>query len=175
MLTLIGLVLGSLGCGGDEQDITEENTSGVLSEDEKQQISTELTSVEHFSQLPIERRQKKAAEMMKKYLDLRDEDPETSLQSLENALYILAKGEHPLMEEWLELALRIIGANEGLLIDLKRFNEIELEIARHNDEDKNYIQVLEAADEEFKEEIDNLKAQGINPNTFKVPITIKLD
>lgn len=172
---LSGLVLGSLGCGGDEQDLTEENTSIVLSEEEKEEISTELAAVERYFPLPIERRQKEAAEMMRKYLDLRDEDPEASLKSLKNAFYILAKGEHPLMEEWLALALQIVGADEALLINLKRFNEIELEIARHNDEDRNYIQVLEETDEEFKVAIDDLKAQGINPNTFKVPITIELD
>lgn len=171
----LSLLLGFLGCGSDEQDLTKENSSSVLSDSEKAALTEDLASIERSLQLPIEKRQEKAAEMMIKYLNLKDEDPEASLKALKNAFYLLAKGEHPLMEEWLEIIPRVVGVDEGLLTDLQRLNEIELEIARHNDEDREYIHELEETGEELQDLIDDLKAQGVDPNTFKVPLTVELD
>lgn len=177
IITAISLILllGVLGCGGDEQDLRKENSSIVLSDSEKAALAEDLASIERYLQLPIEKRREKAGEMMIKFLDLKDEDPEASLKALKNAFYIMAKGEHPLMGEWLEIIPRVVGVDEGLLIDLQRLNEIELEIARHNDEDREYIHELEEAGEELQEAIDDLKAQGLNPNTFKVPLKVELD
>ena len=171
----LSLLLGFLGCGSDEQDLTKENSSSVLSDSEKAALTEDLASIERYLQLPIEKRQEKAAEMMIKYLNLKDEDPEASLKALKNAFYLLAKGEHPLMEEWLEIIPRVVGVDEGLLTDLQRLNEIELEIARHNDDDREYIHELEETGEELQDLIDDLKAQGVDPKTFKVPLTVELD
>lgn len=171
----LSLLLGYLGCGSDEQDLTKENSSIVLSDSEQAVLAEDLASIERYLQLSIEKRQEKAAEMMQKYLDLKDADPEASLKSLKNAFYLLAKGEHPLMEEWLEIIPRVVGVDEGLLTDLQQLNEIELEIARHNDEDREYIHELEETGEELQDTIDDLKAQGLDPNTFKVPLRVELD
>ena len=167
-ILLGGIIVFLLGCSGDEQDPTKENSSILLSDEEKTQLAEELTSIERYFQLPIEKRKEKAGEMMLKYLALKDEDPEASLEVLKSAFYIIAKGEHPLMGEWLEITPRIFGVDEGLLTDLQRFNEIELEIAKHNNEDKDYINELEKFHDELQDQIDDLKAQGVNPNTFKV-------
>ena len=59
------------------------------------------------------------------------------------------------------------------LIDIQRLNEIELEIARHNDEDKEYINDLEEVREELQDAIDDLKVQGVDPKTFKVAIKVE--
>lgn len=169
----LSLLLGYLGCGSDEQDLTKENSSIVLSDSEKAALTEDLASIERYLQLPIEKRQEKAAEMMQEYLNLKDADPEASLKALKNAFYLVAKGEHPLMEEWLEIIPRVVGVDEGLLTDLQRLNEIELEIARHNDEDREYIHELEETGEELQDLIDDLKAQGLDPNTFKVPLRVE--
>ncbi|MEH0007927.1 MAG: hypothetical protein V6Z82_04315 [Flavobacteriales bacterium] len=170
----LSLLSGFLGCGS-EQDITTENSSIVLSDSEKTALAEEPASVEHSLQLPREEREKKVREMLRKYLDLKDKDPEASLKALENAFYLVAKGEHPLMEEWLEIMPRIVGVDESLLTDLQRLNEIELEIARQNDEDREYIHELEKTGEELQAAINNLKAQGLDPKTFKIPVKIDID
>ena len=77
--------------------------------------------------------------------------------------------------EWLEIIPRVVGVDEGILTDLQQLNEIELEIARHNDEDREYIHELEKTGEELQDAIDDLKAQGLDPNTFKVPFRVELD
>ena len=170
-----GVILVFLGCGSDEQDLTKENSSVVLSDSEQAALAEELASIERYLELPIEKRLEKAGEVMIRYLDLKDKDPEGSLKTLKNAFYIIAKGEHPLMEEWLEIVPRVVGVDEGLLIDLQRLNEIELEIARHNAEDREYIRELEKTGEELQAAIDDLKAQGLDPKTFKVPLEVVLD
>ena len=171
----LGLVLGVFGCGGDEQDLTKANSSIVLSDSEKATLAEDLASIERYLQLPIEERLKKSGEEMIRYLDLKDKDPDASLKALKSAFYIIAKGEHPLMEEWLEIIPRVFGVDEGLLTDLQRLNEIELEIARRNAEDREYIRELEQTDEELQATIDALKAQGLDPKTFKVPLEAVLD
>ncbi|MDE0425964.1 MAG: hypothetical protein OXN25_13975 [Candidatus Poribacteria bacterium] len=169
------LLLGAFGCGGDEQDLTKENSSVVLSDSEQAALAEELASIERYFQLPIEKRMEKSGELLIRYLDLKDKDPEGSLKTLKSAFYIIAKGEHPLMEEWLEIVPRVVGVDEGLLTDLQRLNEIELEIARHNNENREYIHELEETGEELQAAINDLKAQGLDPKTFKVPLKVELD
>ena len=108
------LLIAFSGCNGDGQDLSKENSSILLSDEEKVPLAEERASIERYFQLPIERRVEKAAEMIMKYLALKDEDPDLSLEALKNAFYIIAKGEHPLLEEWLEIMPRVIGVDEGL-------------------------------------------------------------
>lgn len=147
----------------------------MLSDSEQAALAEELTSIERYFQLPIEKRLEKSGELLIRYLDLKNKDPEASLKTLKNAFYIVAKGEHPLMEEWLEIVPRIVGVDEALLIDLQRLNEIELEIARHNNENREYIHELEETGEELQAAINDLKAQGLDPKTFKIPLKVELD
>ena len=171
----LAVILVFLGCGSDEQDLTKENSAIVLSDSEQAALAEELASIERYFQLPIEKRMEKVAEMLKKYVDLKAEDPEVSQKALKNAFYLMAKGEHPLMREWLEIVPRVVGVDEGLLTDLQRLNEIELEIAQHNNENREYIHELEETGEELQAAINDLKAQGLDPKTFKVPLKVELE
>ena len=142
--------------------------SVMLSGAEKGKLAEELKSLDHLIGLPLDQRTEAVREYMTTYIEFKTEKPKEALKALRTSFYILAKGDHPLMEEWLVLVPKIFGVDEGLLTDLYRANEIELQIARDNNEDPRSIHVLEQQLKEFKLEISDLRAQGVDPAKFKV-------
>ena len=170
---------GNTGCDHDPADeetsvsVVEDTTTVTLAPEEKKVLNEELSpqelaSIEGFFNLPLEARHEKVSELMNTYIQLKDKDFKAAGIALKKAAYIIAKGPNPLLQEWVEIATRIIGVEEGLLVDLLRFSEIELEIAQQNNEDEAYIAKLEAQRKEVQAAIDHLKAQGVDPNVFKV-------
>ena len=172
---------GNTGCDHDPDGMDEEtsvgiveNTTPVTLAPEEQKLldeelpPQELASIEPFFNLPREERNEKAAELMNTYVQLKDKDFKVAVIALKKAVYIIAKGPNPLLQEWVEIATRIIGVEEGLLVDLLRFSEIELEIAQNNNEDEAYIAKLKAQHKEVQAAIEQLKTQGVDPNVFKV-------
>ena len=180
---LFGLLVVLSGCS-ENGDIHELNEKSMLDNNEDTTLVTltperkrlldeelrpqELTSIERFFDLPIEERIEKASELMNTYIQLKDQDFKTAVITLKKSAYIIAKGHHPLLREWVEIGTRILGVEEGLLVDLLRFNEIELEIAHNNNEDKAYITKLEVQHQEVQVAINHLKAQGVDPKVFTV-------
>lgn len=177
ILTLfVTFTTGHTGCNHDHGDEeTPPTVVEVLSEEDKAALAEKLNSLDFLLSRPLEERSQAAKEYMLTYVALKEKDETEALKALRTAFYILAKGEHPLMEEWLTLVPRVFGVDEGLLTDLLRLNEIELQIARENKEDPKYLKALEEQVEQFKTEIDNLKAQGVDPEEFKVPFKIELE
>lgn len=180
---LLGLLVILPGCseGGHIQDQNEDSTYDYsedttpvsLTPEEKKVLDEELSpqelaSIERFFNLPLAERNEKAAELTNTYIQLKDKDFKAAVIALKKAAYIIAKGPNPLLQEWIEIGTRIIGVKEGLLVDLLRSGEIELEIAQHNNEDEAYIAKLKAQHKEVQAAIDHLKAQGVDPNVFKV-------
>ena len=184
---LLGLIVVLAGCSDNAHvhghshshseesthDHNEDTTPVTLTPEEKRLLDEELprqdlTSIERFFNLPIEERTKKAAEWGNMYIQLKDKDFKAAVIALKKAAYIIAKGPNPLMREWLEIGTRILGVKEGLLVDLLRYNEIEIEIAQNNNEDKAYITKLKARRKEVQAAVDHLKSQGVDPTVFKV-------
>lgn len=170
---------GNTGCDHDSTDeetpvsIVEDTTSVTLAPEERKRLDEELSpqelaSIEPFFNLPREERHEKVAELMNTYVQLKDKDFKVAVIALKKAAYIIAKGPNPLLQEWVEIATRIVGVEEGLLVDLLRFSEIELEIAQQNNEDEAYIAKLKAQHKEVQAAIEQLKTQGVDPNVFKV-------
>ena len=151
------------GSGADETP-----PSVTLSKTETEELAEELKSLDHLMGLPLDKRTEAVREYMTTYIELKTEKPKEALKALRTGFYILAKGNHPLMEEWLVLVPNIFGVDEGLLTDLYRVNEIELQIARDNNEDPKNIHVLEQQLKELNREISDLRAQGVDPAKFKV-------
>ena len=176
ILSLLLALLAILpGCseGGPIHDHNEDTTAVTLVPAEKKLLDEELSpqelaSIEGFFNLPLEARNEKAAELTNTYIQLKDKDFKAAVIALKKAAYILAKGPNPLLREWVEIGTRILGVKEGLLVDLLRSSEIELEIAQSNNEDEAYIAKLKAQHKEVQAAIDHLKAQGVDPSVFKV-------
>lgn len=182
---LLGLIVVLPGCSDNAHihshshseesthDHNEDTPPVTLTPEEKKILDEELsdqefTSIERFFNLPIEERTEEAAEWTNIYIQLKDKDFKAAVIALKKAAYIIAKGPNTLMREWVEIGTRILGVKEGLLIDLLRHNEIELEIAQNNNEDKAYITKLKAQRKEVQAAIDHLKSQGVDPSVFKV-------
>ena len=158
---------------GFTHDHNEDITLVTLTPEEEKLLNgelplQELTAIERFFNLPIEERNEKAAELANLYIQLKDTDFKAAVIALKKSAYIIAKGPNPLLREWIEIGTRILGVEEGLLVDLLRSKEIELEIAHNNNEDKAYITKLEVQHKEVQAAIDHLKTQGVDPNVFKV-------
>ena len=180
---LLGLLVILPGCsegghihdqnGDPTYDHSEDTIPVTLTPEEKQVLEEalppqELASIEPFFNLPLQERNAKAAELTNTYIQLKDTDFKAAVIALKKSAYIIAKGPNPLLREWVEIGTRIIGVEEGLLVDLLRASEIELEIAQKNNEDEAYIEELKAQHKEVQAAIEHLKAQGVDPNVFKV-------
>lgn len=159
---------GNTGCDRDLDGVDEETSVSVVKGLDEELPSQELASIERFFDLPLEERNEKAAELTNTYIQLKDKDFKAAVIALKKAAYIIAKGPNPLLQEWVEIGTRILGVKEGLLVDLLRSSEIELEIAETNNEDEAYIAELKVQHKEVQAAIDHLKAQGVDPNVFKV-------
>ena len=159
---------GNTGCDHDPDGVDEETPVSVVKVLDEELPPQELASIERFFNLPLEERNEKAAELTNTYIQLKDKDFKAAVIALKKAAYIIAKGPNPLLQEWVEIGTRILGVKEGLLVDLLRSSEIELEIAETNNEDEAYIAELKVQHKEVQAAIDHLKAQGVDPNVFKV-------
>ena len=172
LLFLTLFMTGYTGCDRGRDAVDKEapvSVVEVLSEEDKAALAEKLKSLDSVIRLPLEKRGEVAREHMLKYLELKDKESAAAIGELKIAFYILAKNYHPLMEEWLFLVPRVFGVDEGTLTDLLRLNEIELQIARDNDESPRYVKALEEQIEQFKAEIEDLRTHDINPEEFKVP------
>ena len=163
---------GNTGCDHDPDDST---VVEMLSEEDKADLANKLKSVDHLLSLPLEQRVAKSEEYVRKYLELKDKDGPKALEALRMALYIHAKGDHPLLEEWVVLAHKVFREKEATVPELLRAKQIELQIARDNNESRKHIKVLEEDAELFEHQIQDLKAQGVNPQEFKISIEVEGD
>ncbi|MDE0688309.1 MAG: hypothetical protein OXI61_09105 [Candidatus Poribacteria bacterium] len=73
------------------------------------------------------------------------------------------------------LTHKIFREQEATLPELLRAKQIELQIARDNDENWKHIKTLEKDVEQFEQEIKDLKDQGVNPQEFKISIEVEDD
>ena len=167
---------GNTGCDHDPDGVDEETSVSIvekLSEEDKADLANKLESLDYLLSRPLEQRVAKSNEYMLKYLELEDKDSPEALEALRISLYIHAKGDHPLLEEWIVLAHKIFREKEATLPELLRGKQIELQIARDNDESRKHIKTLEEDVEQFEHQIKDLKAQGVNPQEFKIPIEVE--
>ena len=169
---------GNTGCDHDPDGVDEETSVSTLerlSEEDKAALANKLKSLDYLLSRPLEQRVARSKEYMLKYLELKDKDSAEALEALRISLYIHAKGDHPLLEEWVVLAHKIFREKEATVPELLRGKQIELQIARDNNESRKHIKVLEEDVEQFEHQIMNLKAQGVNPQEFKIPIEVEGD
>ena len=169
---------GNIGCDHDPDGVDEETSVSIveeLSEEDKVTLANKLKSLDYLLSLPLEQRIARSKEYTRKYLELKDKDDPEALEALRISLYIYAKGDHPLLEEWVVLTHKIFREQETTLPELLRAKQIELQIARDNDENRKHIKTLEEDIEQFEHEIKDLKDQGVNPQEFKIPIEVEGD
>ena len=166
---------GNTGCDHDPDSVDEETSVSIverLSEEDKADLANKLKSLDYLLSRPLEQRVARSKEYVLKYLELKDKDGPEALKVLKISLYIHAKGDHPLLEEWVVITHKIFREKEGTVPGLLRGTQIELQIARDNDESQKYIKSLEENAEQLEHQIKDLKAQGINPQEFKVPVEV---
>ena len=179
LVLLAFFVIFTTGHTGCDQDSADEETSSsiveVLSEEEKAAFANKRKSLDYLLSLPLEQRIAKSQEYVRKYLELKDKDGTEALKALRTSLYIHAKGDHPLLEEWIVLTHKIFREKEATLPDFLRATQIELQIARDNHESQEHIRTLEQDAEQIEDQIRDLKAQGINLQEFKIPIEVEGD
>lgn len=169
---------GNTGCDHDPDGVDEETPVSIvekLSEEDKADLANKLKSLDYLLSRPLEQRIARSKEYVLKYLELKDEDGPKALEALRISLYIHAKGDHPLLEEWVVLTHKIFQEEEATVPELLRGTQIELQIARDNDESQEHIKVLEENAEQLEHQIKDLKAQGVNPQEFKISIEVEGD
>lgn len=167
---------GNTGCDRDPDGVDEETSVSIveeLSEEDKADLANKLESLNYLLSRPLEQRVAKSKEYMLKYLELKDKDSPEALEALRTCLYIHAKGDHPLLEEWVILTHKIFREKEATLPEFLRATQIELQIARDNDESRKHIEALERSVEQVEDQIKDLRAQGVNPQEFKIPIEVE--
>lgn len=162
MLAILCILV--VGCADEGQELNSEDASRlILTEEEK------AARVQKDAAVPIEMREKESAERIARYLERREDSPAAAREELKKVYHLFAQGDETFLEECVGIMERVIGAEEVLLPDLLRLNEIQLTFARQYREDAAYISRLVETDKELKEAIANLIAHGKNPNVFKVP------
>ena len=179
LILLTFFVIFTTGHTGCDHNAADEKTSvsvvEVLSEEDRADLANRLKSFDHLLSLPLEQRKASSKEYMLKYLELKDKDSPEALEALRISLYIHAKGDHPLLEEWVVLTHKIFREKEATVSELLRGAQIELQIARDKGESHKHIRTLEEDVEQFEHQIKDLKAQGLNPETFKVSVKVEGD
>ena len=169
---------GNTGCDHDPDGVDEETSVSIverLNEEDKAALANKLKSLDYLLSLPLEQRKARSKEYIRKYLEFKDKDSAEALEALRISLYIHAKGDHSLLEEWVVLTHKIFRKKEATVPELLRGNQIELQIARDNDESQNYIKTLEENAEQLEHQIKDLEDQGVNPQEFKIPIEVEDD
>ena len=169
---------GNTGCDHDPDGVDEETSTSIverLSEEDKAALANKLKSLDYLLSRPLEQRVARSQEYVRKYLELEDKGSAEALEALTMALYIHAKGDHPLLEEWVVLTHKIFREKEATVPELLRAKQIELQIARDNNENRKHIKALEEDAEQFEHQIQDLKAQGVNPQEFKISIEVEGD
>lgn len=169
---------GNIGCDHYPDGMDEETSVSIveeLSAEDKAALANKLKSLDYLLSLPLEQRAARSTEYMHKYLELKDKDVPKASEALRTSLYLYAKGDHPLLEEWVVLTHKIFREQEATLPELLRAKQIELQIARDNDENRKHIKTLEEDVEQFEQEIKDLKDQGVNPQEFKISIEVEDD
>ena len=169
---------GNTGCDHDPDSVNEETSASIverLSEEDKADLANKLKSLDYLLSRPLEQRLVRSKEYVLKYLELKDKDGPKALEALRISLYIHAKGDHPLLEEWIALTHKIFREKEATVPELLRATQIELQIARDNDENQKHIKILEENVEQLEHQIKDLKAQGVKPQEFKVSVEVEED
>lgn len=114
---------------------------------------------------PAETREEKALAYALRYLELKEESPEAAEAELRKAYDLFAQGDDTLWEEYFETMKRLLHPDGFTLVTALRAEEIELELARKNNEPHDYIKGLEQSVEELRNMVNQMKAMGIDATT----------
>ena len=105
-------------------------------------------------------------------------DPEAARNELSKATQIKF-GNHPLRKEWEHLFFRMARDKKGTILDLKRFNELQLQMLKDIDpKTPNQLVEIESLQKALKQQtiiIETLKKQGDNPETFETEFNFSIE
>lgn len=110
-------------------------------------------------------REEKALAYALRYLELKEESPEAAMAELRKAYDLFAQGDDTLWEEYFETMKRLLHPDGFTLLDALRAEEIELKLARKNNEPHDYIKGLEQSVEELRNMSNHMQAMGIDVTT----------
>ena len=114
---------------------------------------------------------KNASVHLKQYLQMKQQQPDAALVELKAHANIAFKS-HPKANEWAVLAFRLDRSGKAPLPDMRRLNNIVLEMARDNQMDTAYIHKWEDNVHLLNELEKELKSEGTDPNTFYINFTL---
>ena len=105
-------------------------------------------------------------------------DPEAARSELSKATQIKF-GNHPLQKEWERHFIRLAQDKKGTILDLKRFNELQLQMLKDIDpKTSNQLAEIESLQKTLKQQtliIETLKKQGDNPETFETEFNFSIE
>ncbi len=105
-------------------------------------------------------------------------DPEAARNELSKATEIKF-GHHPLRKEWEGLFFRMAQNKKGTILDLKRFNELQLQMLKDRDpKTPNQMAEMESLQKALKQQtliIEALKKQGDTPETFETEFNFSIE
>ncbi len=103
-------------------------------------------------------------------------DPEAARTALSKSSEIKF-GKHPLVKEWEQLFFRLLRDKKGTILDLKRFNELHLQMLKDIDPEKNAkeIEYLQNALKKQEFLIESIRKQGDSPETFESEFSLSIE
>ena len=105
-------------------------------------------------------------------------DPEAARNELSKAIEIKF-GHHPLRKEWGDLFFRMAQDKKGTILDLKRFNELQLQMLKDIDpKTPKQMAEIESLQKALKQQtliIEAVKKQGDTPETFETEFNFSIE
>lgn len=134
-------------------------------------VGDELT---HPDMALEEERGRKLIEHLKKYLELKDKDPEAAYIELKKSAE-LTWWRHELVEQWTELVFDIDRIGKASIRQMIRMFELELQMAKDKSPYKEQVTYLEGQLKFWKEEEKLAEATGRDPNEQDVKWAIRVE
>lgn len=116
----------------------------------------------------LKAREVASREHLNKYVELKETDPNAALEALKTAASVL-HDDHPKSDAYAKLLFDMDTAGVVTLLQILAIDEILLEIAIDNRYGQELIQHQKKAIQETKEQIEELKRDGIDPDEFTQP------
>ncbi len=167
LASLVCLQFITIGC----HDATETEKSDVVERAPALSSAEELRDEAKDTEIG-----EKSTKHLESFLRLLPNNPEAAWIELEKFAK-LKYGNHPLVDEWVELTFRFTSEKKALVLELIRHTEIEIQMLTDIDAEKH---ANEIKDNQIylKEERDHVEAKqfqsGIDPQTYKIGFELSI-
>lgn len=131
-------------------------------------IEEVATSEGRPHRLSWEKRGEKAEEYFLKFLRLKHEEPDKANEAFRKGADLLFN-QHSLVPKWAELMIRFDRSGKALLPEMIQLVEIELQMVEEDPvRNKEYVRHLKSELAEWKQQVQNLKNEGDDPDKQEI-------